>query len=231
MLSVIIPTLNAARHLPDCLAALRLYPDAIEIIVVDGGSSDDTTQIAARCGARLLTAEAGRARQMIAGAGRAKGDWLLFLHGDTVLDPAWPAAAAGHMAAQMTAEIVHPAAGGRAGYFRFALDDKGWRPALWRRGVRLRNALLALPYGDQGLLIKAALYRQVGGFNPLPFLEDVDLVRRLGRRRLRPLGASAVTSAERYRRDGYWRRGIRNCFIVLFFLAGLPAARLARWYA
>ena len=69
MLSVIIPTLNAARQLPDCLAALRLYPDAIEIIVVDGGSSDDTAQIAARCGTRLLTAEAGRARQMIAGAG------------------------------------------------------------------------------------------------------------------------------------------------------------------
>src|SRR6185295_5190716 len=138
----------------------------------------------------------GRGVQLAAGAAAARGDWLLFLHADTALAPGWREAASRHMAAGPC----------RAGHFRLALDDE--HPAARRieRLARWRCRLLALPYGDQGLLIARALLDEAGGFRPLPLMEDVDLVRRLGRARLAALDADALTSAQRYRRDGWWAR-------------------------
>jgi hypothetical protein len=118
----------------------------------------------------------------------------------------------------------------RAAYFRFALDDPAWQARLLERGVALRSRLLGLPYGDQGLLVSRALYLASGGFRPLPLMEDVDLVRRLGRRRLRPLDAAAVTSAERWRRDGWWRRSARNLTCLALYHLGASPKRIARLY-
>ena len=98
------------------------------------------------------------------------------------------------------------------------------------RWVAWRVAVLALPYGDQGLLIHRSLYDRVGGYRPLPLMEDVDLVRRLGRRRLTVLGAAAVTSARRWRQDGWLRRSARNLLCLTLFYAGVPAERIARLY-
>src|ERR1041385_6941279 len=98
------------------------------------------------------------------------------------------------------------------------------------RCPRLGGALLALPYGDRGLLIARSLYDGIGGFAPLPLMEDVDLVRRLGRRRLAPIGAQIIASARRYRRDGYFRRPIRNLLCLPLYSAGGPPARIARLY-
>ncbi len=217
MLSIVIPTLNAAAHLPACLAALSPGLPGQEIIVVDGGSTDETTAIASAC-ATVISSEKGRANQMLAGAAAAQGQWLLFLHADTRLPDEWTSLVTTHTDLEM------------AGYFRFALDRDGWRPKMWQLGVAWRCRILALPYGDQGLLISRRLYDQVGGFRPLPFLEDVDLVHRLGRRRLRQLDGTAVTSAERFERDGYWRRSAKNLSIVAAFHLGVDAARLAAWY-
>jgi hypothetical protein len=89
---------------------------------------------------------------------------------------------------------------------------------------------LALPYGDQGLLISRRLYDAVGGYRPMPLMEDVDLVRRLGRARLHPLGASMLASARRYRRDGYWRRPLRNLCCLALYFAGVPPRVIARMY-
>ena len=108
-----------------------------------------------------------------------------------------------------------------AGYFRFALDDPARAARLVERVVRLRGRLLGLPYGDQGLLIGRTFYDKLGGYKRLPLMEDVDIVRRIGRNRPRPIAATAVTSAAKYRRDGYLLRPIRNLFLLGLYTAGV----------
>lgn len=117
-----------------------------------------------------------------------------------------------------------------AAAFRFALDDEGVRPRLLEQLVALRCAALRLPYGDQGLLIPKRLYDAVGGYRPLALMEDVDLVRRLGRRRTVMLRARAVTSAVRFRREGYLRRSTRNLLCLTLYALGVPVHVISRIY-
>ncbi len=213
-LAVVIPTLNAAATLPATLAALGEAP--AEIVVVDGGSIDGT---AACAGARLLAAPRGRGQQLAAGIAATRARWLL-LHADTQLAPGWTAAARALMAAGE----------GRAGYFRFALDSADPRARRLERRVAWRCAALALPYGDQGLLIARSLLERVGGMRPLPLMEDVDLVRRLGRGRLVALDAAAVTAAVKWQRQGWHRRSARNLICLALYLCGVPPGVLVRLY-
>lgn len=215
MISAIIPVLNAADTLPACLAALE---GAGEVIVVDGGSTDGSAEVARHGGARLVAAPKGRGNQLRAGADAASGAWLLFVHADTLLSPSWREAADAHIACS-----PHPAC------FRFRLDDSVWKARLIEKGVAVRVRLLGLPYGDQGLLVSRAIYDAAGGYRPLPLMEDVDLVRRIGR--VQVLGADAVTSAARWRRDGWARRSVLNASCLALFAAGVPAERIARFYA
>ena len=217
MLSVVIPTLNAAASVGGSIASVR---EADEILVVDGGSTDATVAIAEGHGARVLTCPAGRGGQLAAGARAAKGDWLLFLHADTLLASGWREAAERHIHRQR----------GKAACFRLRLDAPEWQARLIEAGVRLRVRLFGLPYGDQGLLISRRLYDGVGGFAPLRLMEDVELMRRIGRIRLARLGVEAVTSAERWRRDGWLRRGLRNLLCLALFGIGVPPNRIARIY-
>lgn len=224
MLSVIIPTLDAERHLVRTLAAL--VPGAVEgvvreVIIADGGSRDRTLEIAREAGCEIVEGAAGRGAQLAAGSVAARGEWLMFLHADTELMPGWIGAVEAFTARQGP---------GRAAYFRFQLDDRGLRPALLQGLVRLRCVLFALPYGDQGLLIHRSLYDEIGGYRDMALMEDVDLVRRLGRRRLMPLPAAAVTSAERYRQAGYLPRMLRNALCLALYFCRVPVARIARIY-
>jgi rSAM/selenodomain-associated transferase 2 len=218
-LSVVIPALDAAASLQATLASLG---DIGEIIVVDGGSRDDTVALAERSGARVVRAERGRGRQLAAGAAVARGDWLLFLHADTRLQSGW--------LPEVQATIADQANRMRAAVFRFGLDDAAPQARRLERLVALRCALFALPYGDQGLLIHRAFYDALGGFRPIPLMEDVDMVRRIGRRRLILLQSTALTSAARWRRDGWLRRSARNLTCLTLFGLGVPAARIARIY-
>lgn len=225
-LSVVIPVLDGAALLPSCIAALdegRHCGLVREILVVDGGSRDGTTTIAAALGARLHAAPRGRGTQLAAGAGAAAGDWLLFLHADTRFAPGW--------AAHVAAFLGDPANEGCAGYFRLRFDDSSLAARRLERIVALRCRWLGLPYGDQGLLLSRQLYQALGGFRPLPLMEDVDLVRRIGRSRLRALEPAATTSAARYQRDGYIVRSLRNLGCLGLYYLGMPPHLILRIYA
>ncbi len=224
MISVVIPTLNAAsqlRHAFTSLFAAAIDGLVSEVIVSDGGSSDDTRRIAEAAGATFIVGAPGRGQQLRAGAAAARKPWLLFLHADTALEAGW----------EEEARRFIGQGPSRAAAFRFRLADKGALPRALEAVVALRCRLLLLPYGDQGLLISRALYDAVGGFAAIPLMEDVEFVRRLGRKRMVLLKAEAVTSAERYRRDGYVRRSARNLFCLSLYLWGVSPERLAKIYA
>lgn len=228
MITVVIPTLNAETGLAAVLTALMpATVDGLvrEVIIVDGGSSDRTLGIAEQAGATVLRVGPGRGGQLAVGAEAARFPWLLFLHADTVLEPGWEQEVAALMERVEVGQRPETAAA-----FSFALDDLGFRPRLIEAGVRVRCLLARLPYGDQGLLIPRRLYRSVGGYRAFPLMEDVDLVRRLGRQRVVILRARAVTSAIRYRRQGYGRRAFRNAVCLFLFFLGVRPSTIARLY-
>jgi rSAM/selenodomain-associated transferase 2 len=216
-ISTIIPTVNAAATLPATLAALGSMD---EVVVADGGSEDGSTEIARQAGARVVIAVKGRGQQLAAGIEAAAGEWLLLLHADTRLAPEWRREAAAHIR-------DNP---GKAAYFRFNLDSADPRARRMERIVAWRCRVFGLPYGDQGLLIHRDTLRRAGGILPLPLMEDVDLISRLGRRQLVGLNAAAVTSAEKWERDGWYRRSCRNLLCLLLWHLGVPARRIAWIY-
>ncbi len=228
MISVVIPTLNAQSHLARTLTAL--VPAAVnglvrEAIIADGGSTDATEAIAEAAGATFIKTDRGRGQQMRAGAAQAKGRWLLFLHADTVLLPPWEEEAVRFMRAVDLGEREDA-----AGAFRFALDDSGAWARTLETAVQLRCLLLRLPYGDQGLLISRKLYDEVGGFQPLALMEDVDMVRRLGRRRIAGLRANALTCSRRYRSGGYGMRALRNLTCLTLYYLRVPSRYIVKLY-
>lgn len=225
MLSVVIPTFDSAQEIGETMKAL-LCPEAQnligEIIIVDGGSADITRDIARDAGAKVVIAKRGRGGQLATGAKSATGEHLLFLHGDTRLGIGWVEAIKNFIADRRNAEQV--------AVFRFRLDDNcaaAWRLA---RAVAWRTEYLGLPYGDQALLLSSALYHRLGGYASIPIMEDVDLIRRIGRRQIVVLDADAITSAKRYRREGYLFRSIRNLTLLALYFAGVSPHHLARHY-
>ena len=223
MLSVIIPTLNAAPQLGNCLAAL--VPAVVsgllrEVIVVDAGSTDDTPLIAEDMGARVITSRQGRGIQLSAGAELATSPWLLFLHADSWLGHEWMDPVERHMSE--TPEL--------AGYFQLKYRSNAHQARWLARRANRRAKIFGLPYGDQGLLISQSLYNDLGGFAPIPLMEDVDIARRLGKKRLVPLNAIITTSAEKYERDGWRKRSYANALLLGRYLAGASPEKLAKVY-
>ena len=211
--------------LDDAPAVARLLqhlpPDPrVELLIVDGGRDarlDDLTS--RRPDIRLLRSQPGRGRQMNAGAAAASGQWLLFLHADSVLPPQWLSAFSA-----VSAPVV-------GGWFRFALDDPAWQARWIERAVAWRVRLLRLPYGDQGYFVTRDRFHALGGFDDIPLMEDVAFVRRLVRAgRVIELPLPLVTSARRWHADGWLRRSTRNLCLVSLYFAGVSPSRLARWY-
>jgi rSAM/selenodomain-associated transferase 2 len=216
--SIVVPVLGDAEHAGRLLAQVA-DPD-VEVILVDGGDDRALAPLAVETHARLIRAAPPRARQMNAGAAIAGGTWLLFLHADSRLPDHWREA---------VRHVPNEAIGG---WFRFALDDPAWQARMIERGVAWRIRLFRLPYGDQGLFVRRDTFHALGGFRDLPLLEDVEIVRRLVKAgRVVELPLPLVTSARRWRRDGWFRRSARNLAIVSCYFAGISPARLARWYA
>ncbi|NKB44830.1 MAG: glycosyltransferase [Alphaproteobacteria bacterium] len=221
-LSIVIPTLNAAAWLSACLTAVTQWPETMRLVIVDGGSDDDTVKIAHDAGATVLPSDAGRGRQLSRGGAAANGRWLLFLHADTILQDGW--------VNEVRAFIKDKANQQRAAAFRFELDDAALQARRVERMVAWRCRALGLPYGDQGLLIHREFYKQLGGYRSLPLMEDVDLVRRIGKKHIHILEAAAVTSAERFRRNGWWARPSRNLFCLFLYICGIPPRWIVRLY-
>ncbi|MGE0574974.1 TIGR04283 family arsenosugar biosynthesis glycosyltransferase [Reyranella sp.] len=222
-LDVVIPTLNAAASLADTLAALGKPSGlSLTITVCDGGSRDATQSIAREAGARVVTAPPGRGQQLAAGAAAGQAPWLFFLHADSRTDKGWIDAINGF--------VADPDNQDRAAYFRLHFDSPDPRARRLERLVGWRSRTLGLPYGDQGLILSRTFYRRLGGFAAVPLMEDVDLVRRIGRRRLVPLAADMITSARRYERDGWMLRPLHNLSCLALYFAGVPPRLIRRLY-
>ena len=186
MISIIIPVLNEERALEELLPLLRRQAPDAELIVADGGSDDQSREIASRANAHWVESATGRGAQMNAGAAAAAGSILLFLHADTLLQDGWPPA-------------VRETAGDERvalGAFRFRLDDDAFSCRILETGVRLRSALFRLPYGDQAFFLRREAFQQAGGYPEWPIMEDVELVRRAKQQgRIKVLSLRATTSA------------------------------------
>ena len=208
--TIIIPILKIDKQL---LHLLDELPE--DVIIVNGGH--ETYSLKDR---NIINTNPGRGLQFKSGAQFAKGEWLFFLHGDSKLKMEWMQVLAEHM-------DNHP---DKACAFRLRFDDQGFFPRLLEYWVRFRSSAFALPYGDQGLFISRTLYDEVGGFNDMPLMEDVDIVRRIGRNRLRVGSHELITSAEKYNKYGYLFRMIRNGFCLLLFKIGVDPAIIKKIY-
>ncbi|MGM0486767.1 MAG: TIGR04283 family arsenosugar biosynthesis glycosyltransferase [Planctomycetota bacterium] len=219
-ISVIIPTLNEADYLPRTLSGLGEAED-LEVIVVDGGSNDGTTEIAERMGRRVLHAPPGRALQMNAGARTAHGSILLFLHADTCVPPAFDST--------LLAILREPGVVG--GAFRLRIDAPGLPFRLIERAVQIRSHRFQMPYGDQGIFISNETFEELGGFPVLPIMEDFEFVRRLRRRgKIRIARLPVTTSGRRWQELGPWRATWINQRVILGYYLGVSLERLTRWY-
>lgn len=218
-ISIVIPARNEANNLR------RLVPGLVatgcEVIVVDGGSGDDSRQAVVDAGARWLDCEPGRARQMNAGATIAQGEILLFLHADTRLPEGFQD--------WIGQSLDRP--GVVAGAFGLAIDGPGWGLRLVEWGVGLRSRWGQLPYGDQGLFLRRDRFEALGGFPLLPIMEDFVLVDRLRKQgKIAIVPRTVVTSARRWQALGIWRTTLINQAIVWGYWCGVKPDRLARWY-
>lgn len=225
-ISIIIPVLNEEETLKSVLSKLPNSAD-IEVIIVDGGSEDNTVKVAqifkqnTDVEVQILETVRGRAHQMNMGAKSATGEILLFLHADTQLPDRFekwvrqvldePNVIAGAFELKITASVT------------------GLR---WvEQGVKWRSHFLQMPYGDQAIFLKASIFWDVGGFQELPLMEDFELVNQLRRRgKIALVPAAVMTSGRRWQKLGVLRTTLINQIIIIAYLLGISPNRLANWY-
>ncbi|MBD2343265.1 TIGR04283 family arsenosugar biosynthesis glycosyltransferase [Anabaena subtropica] len=219
-ISIVIPALNEAENIQQAIATTQPSAD-IEVIVVDGGSQDDTVAIAQSLGVKVISSFPGRAVQMNAGATLAMGEILLFLHADTRLPVGFDEI--------IRAALQQPGVIAGAFALRINADLAGLR--LVEKGVYWRSRLLQMPYGDQAIFMTKAVFQQVGGFPELPIMEDFELMRRLKRvGKIAILPVAVVTSARRWLQKGVFKTTLINQVVIVAYLLGVAPAQLRSWY-
>lgn len=223
VLTIVIPALNEEGNIKATINALKKSEITCnyDIIVVDGGSEDTTIVEARQCGAQVIKSERGRGKQLAAGGKQATGTWLLFLHADTELEAGW---------FQEIDQFISNTELCRAGVFRYKLDNDTPAASVLEAIVNWRTYTLALPYGDQGLLINHDFYRELDGYAPIAIMEDVEIVRRIGRGRLHIFNSHAITSSYKYRRDGYILRSLRNFLCLILYFLGFQPQLISKIY-
>lgn len=221
-LSVIVPARNEAGTIGKTLESVMAGTLGCrpELIVVDGSSTDDTRHVAESMGATVISTQPGRAKQMNAGAAAATGDTLLFLHADTLLPPDYPR--------HIRDTLAQPGVVGGAFELYIDAPNRSLRVIEWC--VNLRSRWRSLPYGDQGLFMRADTFEQLGGYADLPIMEDYELVRRLARLgRIRLARASVKTSARRWLQQGIICATLTNQACIIGYHLGITPCRLAAW--
>jgi hypothetical protein len=219
-ISIIIPALNEAATIARTISHLA-GGGQLEVIVVDGGSTDETAELAASGGAKVIHSKPGKAVQMNAGAAAAAGDILVFLHADTLLP--------GGFSDQIISALNQK--GVAAGAFRLRIGSNAAGLRIIEHVANWRSRLLRLPYGDQALFMKKSLFEEIGGFPDLPIMEDFLLVRRLERKgKTVILPAAVVTSPRRWLHLGILKAWLINQLIVIAYYLGASPKQLARFY-
>jgi rSAM/selenodomain-associated transferase 2/rSAM/selenodomain-associated transferase 1 len=218
-MSVIIPVLNEAKHIEETIE--KIWDKDVEIIVVDGGSTDDTMAKALEAGADVVTSPPGRAKQQNRGAAIARGRVLLFLHADTLLPKGYVSHVFETLLDRKTA----------VGAFRFKTDGDHWTMKVVELMSDLRSWILKMPYGDQALFVRKPLFESVGGFPDTPIAEDLYLVRRLSKKgKVRIAPASVITSARRWQTLGVLRTSLINVLIATACSLGFSPERFVSLY-
>jgi rSAM/selenodomain-associated transferase 2 len=219
-ISIIIPVFNEAAKIQETLTRV-IDTTNVEVIVVDGGSRDETVEIAKSLGVKVISANPGRASQMNAGAVVAKGNILLFLHADTLLPTNFDTLICS--ALQDTKTI--------AGAFELRIDSQLRGLRFIEKMVNGRSSFFALPYGDQAIFLKAAIFEQVGGFPNLPIMEDFELMRHLKREgRITILPASVITSGRRWQKLGVVKTTLINQLVIGGYFLGVSPDKLVNFY-
>ena len=222
LISVIIPALNEEQAIGNTLDAVACLEGPLEVIVVDGGSVDRTAQLAGKRGAKVIRSERGRGLQMHAGACVARGEILWFLHADTSPPPGSLSLISAALAADETTV---------GGNFEISFDGE-------RRAARFLTWLypqlrkLGLSYGDSAVFVRASVYKQVGGFQPFPIFEDLDLMRRLKTKgSIKHLPAAVVTSSRRFEGRSFTLTFARWAILQCLYWLGVHPRRIAKLYA
>lgn len=218
--SVIVPVLNEAARIEFFLRDLLRRAGGFEVIVVDGGSTDGTPSIVERFPrVTLLKTGPGRAKQMNAGAARAQGEVLLFLHADTFIPPD----AGAHIGQAMGDDFVV------GGSFSLAFDRRAFLLDVYSRFSRINHVLFT--YGDQAFFVRRAAFRALNGFKEIPLMEDVEIQMRLRKMgRFVKISEPVVTSARRFVQGGLFRQQLRNVVLVCLYRAGVSPWFLKRFY-
>lgn len=209
-ISIIIPTLKIDDRLE---TLLRQLPE--DVIIVNGGR-----EIYSFNQYNIINSNPGRGLQLATGAKFAKGEWLFFLHGDSILPKGWQSILEKHIKNDPDKVLA----------FRLRFDDDGFFPRLLEYWVRFRCFAFAMPYGDQGLFISRTLYDEIGGYHDMPLMEDVDIIKRVGGARLKMSPYEIITSAEKYNKYGYLFRMVRNGFCLTLYKMGVSPETIKKFY-
>lgn len=219
-ISIIIPTLNEENSIAQTLSALAQLDGSVEVVVVDGGSADETARLVRARGVKLIDSERGRGAQMAAGARAAQGTVLWFLHADTIPAPD----AVKHIVESLRDPMVV------GGNFDVRFDSQQFS-ARWLTWTYRRLRAVGLCYGDSAIFVRRAAYERAGGFKPLPIFEDLDFLRRLKRKgKFVHLSSTVITSGRRFERGGFVRTFMRWTTLQLLYWLGVNPRRLGAFY-
>ncbi|MEA5619648.1 TIGR04283 family arsenosugar biosynthesis glycosyltransferase [Cronbergia sp. UHCC 0137] len=219
-ISIIIPTLNEAENIKSAIASTQPSTN-IEIIVVDGGSTDGTVEIVQALGVKLILSPPGRAVQMNTGALAASGEILLFLHADTRLP--------GGFDVLIRTELAQPQV--VAGAFTLRIDAPNWGLRLVEWGVKWRSLFWQMPYGDQAIFLTRSIFQQIGNFPQMPIMEDFELITRLKKLGNITLVKAVInTSPRRWLKKGIVKTTLINQIVIIAYLFGISPKRIHQWY-